>query len=185
MTATYLTRLTEAMTLLSLAPNTLFLGQAIKYPGTGMTQTFQNIPPDRLIELPVFENTQLGMCTGLSLAGYLPIAVFPRMNFLLCAIDQLVLHLDALPRYSTYRPKVLIRTAVASPTPLDPGTQHLGDYTEAITSMLKTVKVEALWNPSEILPAYRRALAGEGSTILVEYTCRYDVTKDDWYDEKA
>lgn len=176
----YLDQLTEAMTFLSLTPNTLFLGQAVAYPGTGMTQTFQNVPKDRLIELPVFENTQLGMCAGLSLAGYTPISIFPRINFLLCAMDQLVLHLDAIPRYSKFRPKVIIRTAVASPTPLDPGAQHLGDYTAAISGMLKTVKTEVLWNPSAILPAYRRALAREGSTLLVEHTCRYDITKDEW-----
>lgn len=174
MTHTYLSRLTEAMTLLSLHPRSLFLGQAVAYPGTGMTQTFQNVPKHKLIELPVFEDCQLGMCTGLALAGELPISIFPRINFLLLAINQLVLHLDAIPRYSSFRPKVIIRTAVAHPHPLNPGVQHLGDYSPMLRDMLKTIKVVSLMSSDIIVPAYRTALENPGSTLLVEYHELYD-----------
>jgi pyruvate/2-oxoglutarate/acetoin dehydrogenase E1 component len=131
------------------------------------------VPKDKLVELPVFEDTQLGLCIGLSLAGYLPISVFPRINFLLLALNQLVLHLDCIPRYSKFRPKVLVRTAVATPEPLNPGPQHLGDFTESIRGMLKTVKVVKLETASQIVPAYEEAVAGEGSTLLIEEIARY------------
>lgn len=185
--ATYLDRLTEAMTLLSAEPAAVFLGQAIAYPGTGMTQTFAGVPRDKLIELPVFEETQLGMSIGLSLAGQHPVvSVYPRINFLLLAMGQLVLHLDALPRYSGYRPRVIIRTAVAHDEPLNPGAQHLGDYSYAIKMALleaarvtdghtQVTKVVPLTAPDVILPAYRDALRSDRSTILVEYHRLYDV----------
>ena len=174
---TYRDRLTEAMALAAQHGAT-FLGQAVRYPGTAMTATFAGVPDDQLIELPVFENTQLGISTGLSLQSGRPVvSIFPRINFLLCATDQLVLHLDALPRYSDggYVPHVIIRTAVATDSPLNPGEQHLSDYSVALRHLLKTVEVIPLKDPRAILPAYRDALAGPPhSTILVEYSALYD-----------
>ena len=96
---TYRTELTRAMTLLGQDPRTIVMGQAVAFPGTGMTATFAGVPKDQLLELPVAEDMQLGMAIGMSLAGYLPICVFPRWNFLLAATDQLVNHLDKLPLY--------------------------------------------------------------------------------------
>ena len=167
-------RLTEAMQQCA-CRGAMFIGQAIAYPGTGMTATFAGFSREQLLELPVFENTQLGMAIGMSLAMRRPVvAVYPRINFLMCAMDQLVLHLDALPRYSGYRPRVIIRTAVATPEPLDPGPQHLGDYTVAIRSMLQAVHVERLNRPSVIHQAYQDALEREGSSLLVEYSSMYE-----------
>jgi len=96
-------------------------------------------------------------------------------------MDALVLHLDALPIYSRggYNPKVIIRTAVATSIPLDPGPQHLGDYSYAIEQMLKTVKVIRLHRTGQIIPEYRRALARPGSSLMIEYTELYDTTNSD------
>lgn len=172
----YVDRLTAAMDMMA-ARNTVFLGQAIAYPGTGMTQTFQNVPREQLIELPVVEDMQLGMSIGMSLADPMRpvVSVYPRINFLMCAMNQLLLHLDALPRYSEYRPQVIIRTAVATPAPLDPGPQHLGDYTGALQAMLQNVHVERILLGNEAVDAYRRAANRNGSTILVEYHDLYEV----------
>ncbi len=101
------------------------MGQAVVDAGTAMSTTLQHIPIEKRLELPVAEEMQLGMAIGMSLSGALPICIYPRFNFLLLAVNQLVNHLDKLPLYSTYRPKVLIRTAVATGYPLDPGPQHL------------------------------------------------------------
>ncbi len=177
MTTTYRDRLTQAMTLAA-QHGALMLGQAIAYPGTAMTGTFADVPQSQLIEMPVAEDLQLGMSIGLSLQSNLPVlSVYPRINFLMCAMNQLVLHLDAIPRYSDggYLPHVIIRTAVATDHPLNPGEQHLSDYTVALRHLLKTVEVVPLKDPRAILPAYRDALAGPPhSTILVEYSALYD-----------
>lgn len=172
---TYLDNLTAAMTMLGGQPRALFLGQAIAVPGTGMTRTFAGVPREKLIELPVFEETQLGLAIGLSLGGFHPVvAVYPRINFLLLAINQLVNHLDAIPRYSAYRPRVIIRTTIATSTPLDPGPQHLGDYVHALRSMLTAVRVDRLMFAGDILPTYREAAERDGSSLIVEMTERYD-----------
>ena len=39
----------------------------------------------------------MGMSLGLSLKGYKVISIYPRWNFLLCATNQLVNHVDKFP----------------------------------------------------------------------------------------
>lgn len=168
----YLEELTEAMTWLGQQKDTLFLGQQVGCPGTAMFATFAGVDESKRIEFPVAENLQMGVSTGLSLEGFVPVSVFPRWNFLLCAADQLVNHLDRLPLYSDYRPRVIVRTAVGRGTPLDPGPQHQDDFTETVDRMCRTVncvKVRA----GQILNAYRAAYEGDGSTVVVEDGNKY------------
>ena len=171
---TYFSELCRAMKELGERDDTVFLGQAVSYAGTGMTKSFENVPREKLIELPVFENTQLGMSIGLSLAGFLPISVFPRWNFLLAACDQLVNHLDKIPLYSPYRPRVLIRVASGNRVPLDPGPQHLGEFSHAFKPILKTVRVVQLLEPRRIVAQYMREAQAGGSAIFVEFPAMYD-----------
>jgi pyruvate/2-oxoglutarate/acetoin dehydrogenase E1 component len=157
--------------------NTLFIGQAVAYAGTSMTATLSGVPREKLLEFPVAEEFQLGASIGLALAGFVPISIYPRWNFLLLATNQLVGHLDKLPIYSNggYRPKVIIRTAVASKTPLDPQIQHVGDFSDPFRQMLRTIEVIELDRPDKIFPAYRKAFERDDgrSTLLVELTNRY------------
>jgi len=164
--------LREAMKYLGGIENTIFVGQGL-IGGTTMSSTFSDVPEHKLLEFPVAEEMQTGFCTGLSLQGLLPIAVFPRWNFMLRAADQLVNHLDRLPLFSTYRPKVIIRTAVPSRDPFDPGPQHDDDFSLCFRGMFRTVEVLALKEPQYIMPAYRAAVGGDLSTIIVEYTDMY------------
>ena len=133
-----------------------------------MFDTLSGVSEDRRIEWPVAEQLQLGACIGLSLQGFVPISIFPRWNFLILASDALVNHLDRIPLYSTYRPKVIIRVAVGHSSPLDPGPQHCDDFTEAFRLMLQTVNVLPLTDESQVIPEYQAAYERDGSTILVE-----------------
>lgn len=159
---------------------TVFLGQAVACAGTGMTNTLKNIPRERLLEFPVTEEFQMGVSTGLALTGFVPVTIYPRWNFLLLAVNQIVNHLDKIPDMSAggYRPKVIIRTGIGSERPLHPQHQHVGDYTVAFRQMCKSIEVIRLEEPGQIFPAYRHALEREDgrSTILVEY--------GDYYNEK-
>lgn len=156
-------------------PDTIFIGQAVGAPGTAIYGTLEDVPMEKRVELPVFENTQMGMSTGLSLAGFVPISIYPRWPFLLDATGQLVNHLDKIPLISAYRPKVIIRTAVPSRTPLDPQPQHLGNYSDPFRQMLKTVEVIELIGVHQVFNAYKKAYERDDgrSTLLVEHTARY------------
>ena len=166
----YVLALTQAMTTLGQREDAIFVGQATRFPGTAMFQTLIDVPMEQRVEFPVAENTQLGVSTGLALAGLLPISIFPRMNFLLEAMGQLVNHLDRLHGYShgEWRPRVIIRTAVPYSKPMNPGLQHLGDFCAGLRMMLRTVRVVELTVAANIVPAYLAAAEARDSTILVE-----------------
>lgn len=171
----YFDELCRAMAMLAERPNAIFMGQGVGNPGTTMSQTFQLVPHEKTLEFPVAEDLQMGTAIGMALGGWLPICVFPRWNFLICAANQLVNHLDRLPLYSDggYCPKVIIRTAVPSVHPFNPGPQHDDDFTEAFRRMLRTVHIQCLRYPGEIVERYREAMERQGSTLLVEYTHAY------------
>ncbi len=169
----YYDEVCKAMKMLSDDPKTIFMGQAVQYQGTAMFGTLKDVLVDKRLELPVAEDMQLGMAIGMSLNGMLPIAIYPRFNFLLLATNQLVLHLDKIPIYSNYRPKVLIRTAIATDSPLNPGHQHLGDFTEAYRRMLCRTNVIKLENAEDIMPAYEWVMKSEHSSVVVEMMEKY------------
>lgn len=167
----YCDEIVRAMEMLGSEDNVIFLGQSVAYPGNVIFKTLQTIPQEKKIELPVFEEAQMGMSIGLSLAGYTPVSVFPRFNFLLLAVNQLVNHLDKIPVISKggFFPKVIIRTMVGSVNPLDPGIQHKGNFTEAFRHLVENVVIEDLQEPEQIYKSYEEALRRKESTILVEH----------------
>jgi len=116
------------------------------------------------------------MSIGLSLEGYIPVSIYPRIDFLIIAINQLVNHLDKIEKMSCgqFKPKVIIRTAIGSTKPLNAGLQHTSDYTEALKYMVKNIDIVKLVKVKDIVPAYKKALKSEKSTLLIEIVDLYD-----------
>jgi pyruvate/2-oxoglutarate/acetoin dehydrogenase E1 component len=172
-TLKYFDELKRTMEWLGSKSDTLFLGQAVAFPGTAMFNTVKDINPTKLLEMPVAEEFQMGVSVGLAMAGTFPISIYPRWNFLLLATSQIVNHLDklhAMNETSSFK-KVIIRTSVGSEHPLHPGHQHVGDFSEAYKIMCKNMNVVLLNEPEEIFPEYQKAYErNDGvSTILVEW----------------
>lgn len=176
----YFDELKRSMDFLARDPRTLFLGQAVACAGTAMSNTLKDVAPARLLEMPVCEELQMGMTNGLALAGLVPVSIYPRWNFLLLCVNQIVNHLDKIDLMSNngYRPKVIIRTGIGSERPLHPQHQHIGDYTDAFRLMCRHIEIIRLDEPAQIFPAYEKALLRDDgkSTILVEF--------GDYYNEK-
>jgi len=154
-------------------PRTIFIGQSVKYSGNSIYNTLKTIDDSRKIETPVFEETQMGLSIGLAMNGYVPVTCYPRFDFLLCAVNQLVNHLDKMEEMTrgTYKPRVIVRTSIGAKKPLNGGVQHTKDHTEAFRKLLENVEVVLLENKEDIFPAYQRALErkDEKSTLIVEY----------------
>ena len=157
---------------------TIFLGQAVKVPGTSMSNTFKEINPNKLIELPVAEEMQMGMTNGFAINGLIPVSIFPRWNFLLLAMNQLINHLDKIKLMSNdgYKTKVIVRTGIGSEKPLHPQYQHVGDFTDAVKKMCTNIEIIKLNEVKDIFPSYKKALEREDgkSTIVVEYGGYYN-----------
>jgi len=174
----YYDELVKAMDILAADPRTVFMGQSVEVKGTAMTTTLVNVPADKKLELPVAEEMQMGLSTGLAIAGYIPVTFYPRWNFLLLAVNQLVNHLDKVKHMTRdgWQPNVIIRTSIGSIRPLNPQCQHLGDFTDAFRLMLTNIEVIRLEEPEDIVPAYTKALTRTDGkcTILVEYGDAYN-----------
>ena len=167
----YLDELTKSMKLCMDDPSTIFIGQQIVYYGNPMSKTIEGLPKERMIETPVMEEVQMGMTVGLSMTGHRVVSFYPRWDFLICAANQLINHLDKLEAMSDgeWKPNVIVRVGKGSDKPLDPGHQHKADYTDAFEQMVTNSTIVKLDSPDKILPAYKNALSKGGIHILVEY----------------
>lgn len=165
---TYSDAVTQAMGWLAAKPQTLFVGQAVRFDGQLLHKTLAEVPMDQRIEMPVIEDFQMGFCTGLAMQGYLPVCIYPRWDFLLLAANQLVNHLDKLPLMGPFSPKVIIRTAVGDTRPLNPGPQHTQNHSAAFRRMLRTVQVIEIEGADDVMHSYKRAFSLPQSCIVVE-----------------
>ena len=169
----YKDELIRAMQWLGDKDDTIFIGQAVAYSGHSISGTLSNVPQIKRHELPVAEELQMGMSTGLALEGFVPITIYPRFDFLILACNQLVNHLDKMREMSKgeKKPRVIIRTAIGSKTPLDAGVQHTQNHVLAFRHMLKEVSVFVLEEPEDIFPAFKLAYErpDNKSTLIIEY----------------
>jgi pyruvate/2-oxoglutarate/acetoin dehydrogenase E1 component len=175
---TYVECLRLAMEELAKNSQVIFLGQCVKYPGNALFKTLLNIDASKKIEMPVVEDLQMGISTGLALNGFIPVTIYPRFDFLILAANQLVNHLDKFSGMSRERvnPKVIIRVCVGSTQPLHPGIQHCSDHTEAFSLLLQNTEVIRLSEKEQIMPSYLKALNRDDgkSTVLVELADLYN-----------
>jgi pyruvate/2-oxoglutarate/acetoin dehydrogenase E1 component len=74
-------------------PEVFAIGQGLWSPwyvGNSMTDLDRKFGKDRVIDTPVSELACTGAAIGASLCGYRAIAIHPRMDFMLLAVDQIV-----------------------------------------------------------------------------------------------
>lgn len=161
----------KGMEILNSHPKTIFMGQAIEYKGTALTHQVKNFPPEKLLELPVAEELQAGIALGLALEGYIPVSLYPRMNFIILAMNQIVNHLDKWEAMSMgeSKPKVIMKAVVGSQYPLDPGHQHKANYAQSFKDACTNIDIVELLYPEEIVPAYEQALKSDRSTLIIEH----------------
>lgn len=176
----YFDELKKSMDWLGNQNRTLFLGQAVTFDGTAITNTLRDVNYNKKLEMPVNEDMQMGISIGMALNGSVPISIYPRWNFLVLAANQMINHLDKIKIMSDggYTPKVIIRTAIGSQRPLHPQHQHVSDFTAGFRAMCDTIDVIRLDEPEQIFESYKYAFErNDGrSTILVEW--------GDYYNEK-
>lgn len=156
--------LKEEFNKLSTLNNVLFFGQSIN------TEDFygllKNISLNKRYEMPVAEDLQLGLSTGLSIEGYLPISIYQRIDFLPRAMDQLVNHLDLIKEHTRglYNPKVIIFTTIGQK---NTGLQHSKDLIQGLKFLLHSIPVYYLANTKDIRKYFKLATKNDNSSLLV------------------
>ena len=168
---TYKEQLTESMTILGQREDTIFIGQQIVWAGNPMSGTLINVPKEKMIEMPVMEDSQMGMSLGLSLTWKFVITFYPRWDFLICASNQLISHVDKIKLMSNdeWNPNMIIRVGKGSDKPINPGHQHKGNYLEEYKSLCKNIEFHDLKTSSDVELAYKYVTKEGGIHVLVEY----------------
>ena len=133
MSSTYFKEIKKSMSFISKRKNSIFLGQSVAVPGNLLFKSLKHINKSKKLELPVFEETQMGMAIGMSLNGFLPITCYPRYDFFILSLNQ--------TSSGNFKPFVLIRVLVGSKKPIDAGPQHSQNYSSALKKMITQIKL--------------------------------------------
>jgi len=168
----YFSELERTMEFLGTQEKVRFIGQSVVWDGHALFKSMTTVPVEKRLELPVFEDFQFGMSIGLALAGWIPVNIYPRFDFLIIAANQITNHLANLRLVSDggYKARILTRVSVGAIDPLHPGPQHCQNHTEAMKLLCRgEIEVVELNHKNQIYPEYHRALTREDAkpTILV------------------
>ena len=174
--ARYFDEMKRTMEWLGQQSDTIFLGQSVGCAGTFMYGTVADVDATKRIELPVTEQLQTQMTLGLSLSGLFPISIFPRQNFLLLGLGDIINMIDKMPVLSDEKviPPMIIRAAAGTTKPIFPGHQHVGNCAEGLAKLLTRVEVVELNEADEILPTYQRVYRERKPTIIIEFGDHYN-----------
>ena len=168
---TYKKEIIRSMKLISKNKKSIFIGQSVAVPGNLLFQSLKDVPKNQKLELPIFEETQMGIAIGLALNGFLPISCYPRFDFFIFSLNQTVNHIDKLNQISSneFNPFVIIRVMVGSKKPVNAGIQHTMDYSKELRQMLKYIDVIQLKDSKEVYRSYNKVLKEKKNTVFVEY----------------
>lgn len=91
---TYRFAINEALHQMMTIDKTVFLiGQGVKSPwyvGYTTEGLIEKFGPDRVIDTPISENAITGAAVGAALLGMRPVVVYPRMDFMMYALDPII-----------------------------------------------------------------------------------------------
>jgi len=156
-------------------PRIVFIGYNLIH-GSKAYGSLNDISSERIIETPVAENLMAGLSTGLAIEGFKPVLIFERHDFMLNALDGLINHLDKLNELSggEYCPPVIIRAIVGSKDPINPGPQHMQDFTGSFEQMFKMPIYEPK-DSRQVLDSYNIAKKTNKPIMVVERRDFYEI----------
>ena len=108
-------------------PKTLVLGQLVKYGLGGLTAGVFDRFPQQVITYPVCENLMHSSAMGLALAGYRPVVINERMDFLALAMDSLTNHIPVWPQRQAMKLPITVVAVVGKGK--GQGAQHSKNFT--------------------------------------------------------
>ena len=176
METTYKQRLKTCTTTLVKERGYVIIGQGARDGGHGMSSTIDNALLDRCIELPVFEETQTGIALGMGLACANVISIYPRFDFFISVLSQLLNHSDKVEAMSggKFRPNIVFRVGVGAKVPLDAGPQHTNNYTAPVRQMLTSIVVHEIEKGVDPQSAFDIISRTGGIHLVVEHYEYYE-----------
>ena len=171
METTYKQRLRDSTTKLVNEQGYIIIGQGARDGGHGMSSTIDETLLASCIELPVFEETQTGIALGMGLAGCNVMSIYPRFDFFISGLSQLVNHSDKVEAMSggKFRPNIVFRVGVGAKVPLDAGPQHTNNYAAPIREMLTRIVVHEIGKGVDPQVAFDTVATDGGIHLIIEH----------------
>lgn len=163
----YLEEVDKGMQLLANSES-IIIGQAVNYKGHCLTRQAAFWPDTHRVEMPVAEDFQTGFALGMAIDGHRVVSIYPRMNFVVCAMNQILNHLDKWEAMRGGQLNIVLKGVVGSAYPLNPGHQHQANWAEQVKGMCSSIKVHELLYPHQVMPVYEEANIG-GVHLVVEH----------------
>lgn len=137
------------MNKLSRVENVVFLGENVINSGR-IYGTLNDVPLNKCIEMPVAENLIAGCAVGLSIAGYFPVCIFQRMDFMLIASDQIINHAALMPKMTGIKLPIIFVTFKATlKKSFYAGLQHVKDLSHVFAPYMNCYEIP--YNNLEII----------------------------------
>lgn len=170
----YKDELIKAMDYLGSKQDVHFIGQQLLYHGNPMSTTLSGVDKSLMTEVPVFEETQMGMSLGMAMSGYTVVTFYPRWDFLVCATNQLVNHVDKFELMTSKKANIIIRVGKGADKPLDPGHQHKGNYLTEFKAMCPNIHFHDLLETDAVFDTFKHAYDTGGVHVIIEYPGLYN-----------
>ena len=175
----YVEALNEALKQKLAADERVFLiGQGVNSPWyvgntiSGLTDRFGK---ERIIDTPVSENGVAGVAIGAALAGMRPILLFPRMDFMYLALDQIV-NQAANWRYMFGGQNSVPLTIWAI---INRGGEQAAQHSQALQSIFSHIpglKVVAPSNPHDAKGLLIASIDDDNPVVFIDDRWLYDTT---------
>jgi pyruvate dehydrogenase E1 component beta subunit len=150
----------------------VLFGEDIRYNLYGYTGGLYEKFGDRVIDVPLMENTIMGMAIGASLRGLRPIVDLTVANFLYTAMDQIVNVASKLQTMYDYDVPITIMCAEMDGM----GEQH-SDHPHEMFRMIQGLRVVTPTSPQEAYGMLRDAIKDNDPVI-------YFSDRSKFYDEE-
>jgi len=131
----------------------IMFGEDIRYNLYGYTKGLYDEFGDRVIDIPLMENTIIGMAIGASLQGLRPIVDLTVANFLYTAMDQIVNMASKLRSMNNSDVPITIMCAEMD----NMGEQH-SDRPHSLFRMIPGLKVSTPESPQDAYTMLRSAI---------------------------
>lgn len=168
----YKESITDAMTMLGKCDDTVFIGEGITNAGR-IYNTLDDVPMKKCIEMPIAENLISGCGMGLAIAGFHPVIVFQRMDFMLIAADSIINHIALFKKYAGRNLPIIIRAIIGSQSKkFDVGEQHQHDFQHVFDKYIQTVAVGPLQHDARAV--YKFAYTTKSPFMVIEEYDKYE-----------
>ncbi|HPN32255.1 MAG TPA: transketolase C-terminal domain-containing protein [bacterium] len=157
--------------------NVFFMGEDISTKGGAFGVTkglFEKFGNKRILDMPISENSFVGMAIGAAMNGLRPVVEIMYMDFIALAMDQILNKISKLPYISNgfFKLPITIRTTAGG------GRFYGPDHSQSLEPLFMNIPNITIVVPSNVNDAYhliKESINYDGPILFIEYRKLYEL----------